>query len=61
MQNRAWRESIELLFTRRFGTFWLACLLSNIGTWAQQVAIAGRRDGFGAHKIGAGETFVHQK
>lgn len=38
MQNRAWRESIELLFTRRFGTFWLACLLSNIGTWAQQVA-----------------------
>jgi predicted MFS family arabinose efflux permease len=26
------------LLTRRFGTFWLASLLSNIGTWAQQVA-----------------------
>src|SRR5471032_1901476 len=31
-------ESIELLLTRRFGTFWFASLLSNIGTWAQQVA-----------------------
>ena len=30
----AWR----LLRTRRFGTFWCASLLSNIGTWAQQVA-----------------------
>jgi len=30
----AWR----LLLTRRFGTFWFASLLSNIGTWAQQVA-----------------------
>jgi MFS family permease len=26
------------LRTRRFGTFWFASLLSNIGTWAQQVA-----------------------
>ena len=32
------RESLRLLLTRRFGTFWLASLLSNIGTWAQQVA-----------------------
>lgn len=32
------RESISLLATRRFGTFWFASLLSNIGTWAQQVA-----------------------
>lgn len=32
------RESLHLLLTRRFGTFWLASLLSNIGTWAQQVA-----------------------
>jgi MFS family permease len=24
--------------TRRFGTFWVASLLSNVGTWAQQVA-----------------------
>lgn len=30
--------SIELLWTRRFGTFWFASLLSNIGTWVQQVA-----------------------
>ncbi len=35
---RELRESLRLLGTRRFGTFWLASLLSNIGTWAQQVA-----------------------
>ena len=35
---RAFRQSLRLLGTRRFGTFWLASLLSNIGTWAQQVA-----------------------
>ncbi|MFZ5441567.1 MAG: MFS transporter [Myxococcota bacterium] len=32
------RASMALLATRRFGTFWFASLLSNIGTWAQQVA-----------------------
>ena len=32
------RESLGLLATRRFGTFWVASLLSSIGTWAQQVA-----------------------
>lgn len=32
------RESLGLLLTRRFGTFWFASLLSSIGTWAQQVA-----------------------
>ena len=32
------RQSLRLLATRRFGTFWFASLLSNIGTWAQQVA-----------------------
>lgn len=32
------RSSLQLLGTRRFGTFWFASLLSNIGTWAQQVA-----------------------
>ncbi len=32
------RESLSLLGTRRFGTFWFASLLSSIGTWAQQVA-----------------------
>ena len=31
-------ESLLLLRTRRFGTFWVASLLSSIGTWAQQVA-----------------------
>lgn len=31
-------ESLTLLRSRRFGTFWFASLLSNIGTWAQQVA-----------------------
>ena len=31
-------DSISLLFTRRFGTFWFASFLSNIGTWAQEVA-----------------------
>ncbi|HTS72921.1 MAG TPA: MFS transporter [Gaiellaceae bacterium] len=31
-------ESLRLLRTRRFGTFWVASLLSSIGTWAQQVA-----------------------
>ena len=33
-----WRQSLALLCTRRFGTFWVASLLANIGTWAQQVA-----------------------
>ncbi len=32
------RESFALLRTRRFGTFWFATLLSNIGFWAQEVA-----------------------
>jgi len=31
-------ESVRLLRTRRFGTFWISNLLSSIGTWAQQVA-----------------------
>lgn|GEM_PF-3061309 len=32
------KDSLGLLRERRFGTFWFASLLSNIGTWAQQVA-----------------------
>jgi MFS family permease len=32
------RDSLSLLATRRFGTFWFASLLSSIGTWTQQVA-----------------------
>jgi hypothetical protein len=35
---KEFRESLSLLATRRFGTFWFASLLSSIGTWAQQVA-----------------------
>ncbi|MDR3451695.1 MAG: MFS transporter [Rhodoferax sp.] len=36
--DSAFGPSLRLLATRRFGTFWCASLLSNIGTWAQQVA-----------------------
>jgi predicted MFS family arabinose efflux permease len=36
--NPAFGASLRLLGTRTFGTFWVASLLSNIGTWAQQVA-----------------------
>jgi predicted MFS family arabinose efflux permease len=35
---KTFRDSLSLLATRRFGTFWFASLLSSIGTWAQQVA-----------------------
>ena len=38
MSQATFRESLALLRTRRFGTFWFASLLSSIGTWAQQVA-----------------------
>lgn len=38
MNSIAFRDSLRLLGTRRFGTFCFASLLSNIGTWAQQVA-----------------------
>lgn len=31
-------SALALLRSRRYGVFWFACLLSNIGTWAQQVA-----------------------
>jgi hypothetical protein len=34
----AFNQSLRLLGTPRFGTFCFASLLSNIGTWAQQVA-----------------------
>ncbi len=37
------RQSFTLLGTRRFGTFWIASLLSSIGTSAQQVACFSRR------------------
>ena len=38
MHDTGFAASVRLLWTRRFGTFWFASLLSNIGTWAQQVA-----------------------
>jgi MFS family permease len=38
MPQSAFSESLALLRTRRFGTFFFASLLSNIGTWTQQVA-----------------------
>ena len=38
MPPTTFRASIQLLRTRRFGTFWVASLLSSIGTCTQQVA-----------------------
>jgi MFS family permease len=38
MNSVAFRDSLRLLGTKRFGTFCFASLLSNIGTSAQQVA-----------------------
>jgi predicted MFS family arabinose efflux permease len=34
----AFRQSLGLLSTRRFGTYCFATLLSNMGTWAQSIA-----------------------
>lgn len=36
--TKSFADSLGLLRTRRFGTFCFASLLSNLGTWAQQVA-----------------------
>ncbi len=38
MPATTFRDSLRLLRTRNFGFFWLGSLLSNIGSWAQQVA-----------------------
>jgi MFS family permease len=38
MPDAGFGDSLRLLATRRFGTFWVASLLSSIGTWAQLVA-----------------------
>ena len=38
MSSAQFRESLALLRTRKFGTYWFATLLSNIGFWAQEVA-----------------------
>jgi len=37
-ESRTISDSLALLWTKRFGTFWVGSLLSNIGTWMQQVA-----------------------
>src|ERR1035437_8984634 len=37
-RSRSISDSLSLLWTKRFGTFWLGSLLSNIGTWMQQIA-----------------------
>ncbi len=37
-QVSAFERSLRLLWTPRFGTYYLATLLSNIGTWSQQIA-----------------------
>ena len=34
----AFKRSLRLLRTPRFGTYYVATLLSNIGTWSQQIA-----------------------
>jgi hypothetical protein len=34
----AFERSLRLLWTPRFGTYYVATLLSNIGTWSQQIA-----------------------
>lgn len=34
----SFRESLSLLKTPRYGTFWVSSFLANLGTWVQQVA-----------------------
>ncbi|MGA8640532.1 MFS transporter [Candidatus Binatus sp.] len=38
VRNHSLLSSVRLLLTRRFGSFWVGSLLSNLGTWMQQVA-----------------------
>lgn len=38
VHNHSLLNSLRLLLTRRFGSFWAGSLLSNLGTWMQQVA-----------------------
>ena len=38
IHNHSLANSLRLLLTRRFGSFWVGSLLSNLGTWMQQVA-----------------------
>src|ERR1019366_6743551 len=36
--NHSFLNSVRLLCSRRYGSFWFGSLLSNLGTWMQQVA-----------------------
>jgi len=38
VHNHSFLNSARLLWTRRFGSFWMGSLFSNLGTWMQQVA-----------------------
>jgi MFS family permease len=38
VHNHSFLNLVPLLWTRRFGSFWIGSLLSNLGTWMQQVA-----------------------
>lgn len=59
MPLSTFRESLSLLRSRRFGTFWGASLLSNIGTWAQLVAEPWLLLGLGASSLLLGfDTFA---
>jgi hypothetical protein len=61
MPETAFRESIGLLLTRRCGTFWFASLLSNIGTWAQQVAQPWLLLSLGAFGSGRARFLCHER
>lgn len=53
------RQSLRLLRTARFGTFFVATLLSNIGMWSQQVAEPWLLLSLGASSLAIGlDTFV---
>jgi MFS family permease len=55
----AFNQSLRLLLSPRFGTFCFASLLSNIGTWAQQVAEPWLLLNLGASSLLIGlDTFV---
>jgi MFS family permease len=59
MPETVFHDSLRLLATRRFGTFWFASLVSSIGTWAQMVAQPWLLLGLGASPVLLGvDTFA---
>jgi transmembrane secretion effector len=55
----AFKQALSLLHTPRFGTYFIATLLSNIGTWSQQIAEPWLLLSLGASSILIGlDTFV---